>query len=758
MSSKSGKPRGHGSARLATLGVLLALAASLWANGLIDGTADPLSAGRPGFQASYRIEDRDGGLLYEVLSARDSRSQWSGLEDLSPHIIEAALAAEDRRFFQHPGVDPWAAMRALGQALRARRIVSGASTITMQLVRLLDPKPRTLRNKIREMSLALRLERSHSKREILEEYLNRVPFGNLAYGVPAAAGMYLGKSPGTLSPAEAAFLMALPQAPTLLNPHHNPDRALARRNMILGRMARLGFIDENAEKRARAEPLNLAPSVHPIRAPHFVTHARGLLPPDPPPRVRTTIDPELQDRVEALVAEAVQQSRMIGIHQAAAVVMNHRTREILAWAGSKDYFDPREGQNDGVLARRQPGSTMKPFTYATAFDLGFSPAALILDGPVEYGLKRGVYTPSNYAKHFHGPVALRTALASSLNVPAVKLLARVGVSRVLEKMRAAGFASLSRDPDFYGLGLTLGCGEVSLLELANAYACLASGGTHRPPVFFKNVRQPKEGVRVFSPEAAYLVTHILGDDAARATGFGRDSLLSFSFPVAAKTGTSKNFRDNWTVGYTSEVVVAVWAGNFDARPMGRVSGISGAGPLWRKIMRLAADRYPPKAFLRPAGIVEMKVCSDTGLPPGPDCANTRREIFQARYAPGPGSESSEEPSPRPEKRAVYVEEREKPVVELAIRTPRSGERYLYDPGIEPEFQNLRLSARVPPMQDNLIWSVNGRVVARVPVREGQRNGAGEFYWPLEKGRQRITVEGLVGGLVIEASEVTIEVY
>ena len=525
-------------------------------------TPDPFP--QTGYEPSIRIEDRNGYLLTEFLSSRETITRWIALEDISPWLVKAAVAAEDKRFYSHQGVDILAVFRAVVQNVTAGQVISGASTITMQLVRILEPGPRTLNRKIVEAFKALRLELSHDKKEILEQYLNRVPCGNLVYGVSAAARLYLDKSAANLSPAEAAFLASLPQAPGALNPFRRRDRALARRSLIINRMEALNFLSPEEAGRARVEPLVLASLARNFSAPHFVTHIRSLLPSPAPEIVRTTLNLDLQTKIEQLVGRVIAQGKIKDINQAAVLVMDHETREILAWVGSADFFDPREGQNDGVKALRQPGSAIKPFTYAAAFDSGLNPATMIDDSPVDYGLDRGVYSPANYDEQFHGPVSLRTALASSLNVPAVKLLDKVGLPRVHALMKQAGLNTLDREPDYYGLGLTLGSGEVNLLSLANAYATLASGGEYRPPVFFLNPerggRDNEQPRQVFSPQAAYLVTNILSDDPARLIGFGRDSLLSLPFPAAAKTGTSKNFRDNWTVGYTSRVVVAVWGG------------------------------------------------------------------------------------------------------------------------------------------------------------------------------------------------------
>jgi len=732
----------------AALSLISALVLALVADQALQTIPDPLKDDRADFEPSVRIEDRRGRLLREFLSPRDVRTEWVPLEKMSPFLIEAALAAEDRRFYSHGGVDVSAVLRALGQNIIHRRIVSGASTITMQLARLLIPGPRTWPQKIRETVLALRLEQLHSKDRILAEYLNRAPCGNQIYGLPAAARLYLDKTPANLTPAEAAFLLALPQAPSALNPYRRVGPALARRNRILARMAALGFLTDSQKNRAQAEPLNLSELRRPFLAPHFVTQVKSRLSEPGPGVVRTTLDLEIQSQVERLVEQAVSQGRDKGLTQAAALVLDHHSGEILAWVGSADFFDEKEGQNDGVTALRQPGSAVKPLTYAAAFDAGLTPADLVEDAPVDFGLRRGVYRPVNYDRRFRGPVSLRTALASSLNVPAVKVLERVGLTRVLEKMKAAGLKSLTKEPDFYGLGLTLGGGEVSLLELAEAYATLAAGGVYRPSLMLRPENpDSRPAQRVFSPQAAYLVTDILADDAARAAGFGRDSVLALPFPAAAKTGTSKNFRDNWAVGYTTSVVVAVWAGNFDGRPMGSVSGVSGAGPLWRRIMRLLARYYPPESFTRPEGLIEATVCPETGLRAATQCPRRRDELFMTGRLP-PGyclrhqtSAPAKPPQPEPGR--------------LAILTPRSGEQYLFDPGIETGFQNLGLEAQAASGIDWLVWSVDGREIGRIRT---DRQPLPRIFWPLRPGPVKITLAGQAQGRTVAADQVVITVH
>lgn len=736
--------------------LFLVISLSYWSLDLIE---DPLGKNAETFEPSLIVQDRQGRILWEFLSSNETRSEWKSLKTLNQSIVQAAIAAEDKRFYSHIGVDPLAVARAAFANIKHGRIVSGASTITMQLARSLKPGPRTLSQKIKEAVLALKIEKEHTKDEIIEEYLNRIPFGNLTCGVCAASKLYFDKSPRYLTPAESALLMAIPQAPSLYNPFRSTKTAVKKRNSVLERMAELGFINEEQKERAMSEPLALNSLNKRFNAPHFVNYIKSNYSDGETGIIRTTLDLQLQREVEKLTSETVKKSKQLGIKQAAVLVMDHKTREILAWVGSADFYDPEGGQNDGATSLRQPGSTVKPFTYAAAFDSGYSPASIISDSPVEFGLSRGVYEPSNYDNRFRGDVSLRTALASSLNVPAVKLLHKVGLQVVYGKMKQAGLASLDRDPDYYGLGLTLGAGEVTLLELANAYATIASGGVYKPPVVvFKENDGLKEEKRVFTPQSAYMVAHILSDDHARAAGFGRNSLLDLPFPAAAKTGTSKNFRDNWTVGFTSSYVVAVWAGNFDARPMGRVSGISGAGPLWRKVMRLAASYYPTTEFKRPEGLTTIDICTQTGLRAAPGCPHTKKELFQDENLPSgycllhnsdenqTGAQVSMRVNPR------LSAEKD---VKVKILNPQSGERYLYDPGIDPEYQKLLLQAVAPGHIDAVKWFVNDVELTNQGENVSLESGS---FWPLERGEAVIKAVGYKNGKPAESDQVTITVY
>ncbi|WP_437787343.1 penicillin-binding protein 1C [Sorangium sp. So ce1097] len=597
--------------------------------------------------------DRHGTVLRELRAGDGARARWLPLDEAGDRIQRAILAAEDRRFARHPGVDPIAIARAAFQLAAERRVVSGASTITQQLARALVPRPRTVRGKLGEMALALRVEASLSKREILEQYMNRVAFGPGLRGVEAASRFYFDKPTADLSLAEAAALASMPRGPSLYDPRRGTGPLERRRNRVLDRMLAAGLAGEAEVARARAEPIALAPKGGGLGAPHLV-HAvlGGALGDGAGPlrgrasAITLTIDRGLQREIEVLAQQTVRGLSDRDVGAAAVVVLENATGEILAYVGSHDIDDVAGlGHNDGVLALRQPGSALKPFVYELAMEqLGFTAATVLPDVELSFPTAGGSYAPRNYDGRFHGPVRLRDALASSYNVPAVWTAAALGPDRVLTRLRELGLSSLDGAPSHYGVAIALGDGEVRLLDLANAYATLARGGVHLPVRAVRAARAarafgdepapspgaaPERGARVLDAARARVIVDILADDKARLASFGAGSALELPFPVAAKTGTSKGFRDNLAVGFTPDVTVAVWVGNFDGSPMGGISGITGAGPLFRDAMLAAARVRPPRPFdpPDPDQIAEVEVCALSGMAPTGACPHRRRELL-----------------------------------------------------------------------------------------------------------------------------------
>jgi penicillin-binding protein 1C len=576
--------------------------------------------------ASLELLDRHGQPLRQVRDPAGQVSRAVTYAAIPPPLIDATLAAEDKRFWQHPGVDARAIVRATWGLAKHRRVVSGASTVTMQLVKQTQPGVRSFRAKLKQTVLALRLEQVWDKQHILEAYLNRIDYGHLNAGCAQAASFYFAKPLGDLSVAECAFLAGLPQAPTRLDPYRHFEAARRRQQWILGQMRRGGSLAREDFERACQEPLRLARPQRVFEAPHFV----DLLRPDLAGRerrvVRTTLDLQLNRFVEQALRQQLSRLEAHHVRNGAAVVIDNRTSELLALVGSEDFFAPQSGQVNGARALRSAGSTLKPFTYLLAFERGATPASVVPDVPVEFATATGVFAPSNYDRHCHGPVRCRLALANSLNIAAVLVLASLGGPGLLcDRLRACGLTTLTNSAEHYGLGLTIGNAEVRLLELANAYACLARLGEFQPcrMVLDAGWQPPgaeEIGQQVFDRGATYLIADILSDNAARAMSFGLESSLRFEFPAACKTGTSSDFRDNWAFGYTPEFTVGVWVGNFDGTPMTRVSGVAGAAPVLHEVLVRLHEQYGTSWYPRPGQVVEKLVHPLTGkllAPTGP---------------------------------------------------------------------------------------------------------------------------------------------
>jgi penicillin-binding protein 1C len=530
---------------------------------------------------STEFVDRHGEPLRMLLAEERRYAQRCTLAEVAPSLVTATIAAEDRRFYTHHGVDPLAVVRAARQYAQGRPPASGASTITMQLVKLAQPGPRTLQRKLAEAWLAWRVERSWSKERILTEYLNRLDYGNLQVGIASASRFYFGKPAVDLSTAESAFLAALPKAPTRLNPHQHFAEALSRARWIQRRVAVLRSSPEIVSE----EPIHLRPPTHDFAAPHFVDRllARRDVVPARGGEIRTTLDLALNRFAERVLAENLRQLTGKNATAGAAVVLENATGDVLALAGAATATYASDVNTAWMI--RSPGSAMKPFTYLLALQKGHHPGTIVPDVPTDFPTPTGSYRPNNYNHRFYGPVSLRFALGNSLNVGAIRALELAGGPEALQRaMTRAGITTLDHPTDYYGLGLTLGNGEVRLLELANAYATLARLGEHRPfRLLLRDTASAPPAQRIFDADAAYLLADMLSDNTARASSFGLNSYLRFDFPVACKTGTSSDYRDNWCIGYTPEFTVAVWVGNPDGRPMQGITGVTGAAPAMHEI-------------------------------------------------------------------------------------------------------------------------------------------------------------------------------
>ncbi|MBZ0309227.1 MAG: transglycosylase domain-containing protein, partial [Anaerolineae bacterium] len=543
----------------------------------------------------------------------------------------------------------------------------GGSTITQQVARTLllsdEKSERTVRRKLREMILAVQLTQNYSRDDILELYLNQTYYGNLAYGVEAASQVYFGHSAQHLSLAECAMLAGLPQTPAQYNPLTNPEAAQTRQKVVLGLMVKHGYISQTQADIAAGEALTYSAAPFEILAPHFVAAVWTQLERDYGAEllsggleVTTTLDLGWQQTAETIVTRQVDllNNPIDGTppknaHNAALVAVDPYTGQILTMVGSPDYFNEAiDGNVNAALAFRQPGSTLKPFTYAAAFDPNsespMTPATMILDIGTPFVTRRlESYTPSNFGLVEHGPVRIREALAGSYNIPAVVALDHVGMDALIGLTTRLGISTLT-DSSRFDLSLTLGGGEVQLVELTSAYAALTNGGQRIDPVYILEVRNQEGeilyqwkphtlGAWELDPRIAFLITDILSDEEARIPSFGRGSALSIGRPAAAKTGTTTDFRDNWTIGYTPNLVVGVWVGNADNTPMKNISGISGAGPIWNQFMRAVLLGQPELTWTPPAGVARMQVCAMSGLLPTPECPQRDWEWFLEENIP-----------------------------------------------------------------------------------------------------------------------------
>ncbi|MDX1520765.1 MAG: PBP1A family penicillin-binding protein, partial [Anaerolineae bacterium] len=557
--------------------------------------------------ATTQILDRDGNLLWEIIDPTGGRRTRVPLDQISPDLINATVATEDRFFYANVGVDPVAVVRAVYYNVSEGEIVSGGSTITQQLARnvLLSPEERTeqsLSRKIREAVLAVEINRQYSKEQILDVYLNQIYYGNLAYGIEAASQTYFGKRASDLNLAEASMLAGLPQAPSIHDPYLNPEGAKARQADVLRLMVEAGYITAAKATEAGNTPLDFREVNFALEAPHFVSFVRQELERNFPAdyiyqaglRVKTTLDPRLQAIAEEEVRLQVDALAGRNVTNGALVSVDVATGQVLAMVGSKDFENEAiDGQVNMATSPRQPGSSIKPLTYLATFEtLNWTPSTLIMDTPVEYpDGAGGIYRPLNYDEKFHGPVSLRRALANSYNIPPVKALALLGVDKLQQMAARLGITTLS-EGDF-GLSLTLGGGEVPLVEMTGAYQAMANQGVRLGPTAILEITDnfgrvvgpiPTNPQQVLREEHAYLISHILADNEARTAAFGPNSVLVLSRPAAAKTGTTTDFRDSWIMGYTPDIVTGVWVGNADNTPMSGIGGSNGAGPIWQRFM------------------------------------------------------------------------------------------------------------------------------------------------------------------------------
>ncbi|MBX3740691.1 MAG: transglycosylase domain-containing protein [Akkermansiaceae bacterium] len=686
----------------------------------------PLPAGlleNPG--ASPVLTDRHGAAIHHLTLPDSTRAAPIPLGQIPADLVACTLAAEDKRFFSHGGVDLLATARAARDLALKRRVSSGASTITQQLIKISSPRrKRGPLAKVHEILGARRLEMTWSKNQILAAYLNRLDYGNLRIGTAEATRFYFQKPLADLSLAECALLAGLPQAPTRLNPIRRTEPALKRRNIVLERLRGNSSYDESRISAALAEPLTLRPLRTVQAAPWLASlpDMRGAA-------TRTSLDLPLQRDIEAIVREETAKLKEANLRHAAVVVIDNATGEILALVSSASWNDPRGGQFNGATQPRSPGSTLKPFTYLLAMERNHRiPSSILSDIPTPFRTAQGLDLPQNYDRKYRGPVTLRTSLACSLNLPAMRELNHLGGPRPLEDLlEKLGISTLTLPPETYGLGLTLGNAPVKLLELTNAYAAIARRGEYLPCTFFpiQGTPVPEE---VFDPISAYLISDILSDPAARAPSFPPGGPLDLPFRCAVKTGTSSDFHDNWCVGYTPDFTVGVWGGNFEHQPMKGISGIAGAGPIFNRTMvRLHRDRAATW-YDRPAGLIDITIDTRNGklIPPSdfPEKPHARRDLCPPERTPVPATAADYAEGKAlldPTYREWFKSSANHRLGELALDealpaaeplrviTPANGTTYLLDPEIPSGSDRLRPVTNLPGVAE---WSSETLVVEK----------------------------------------------
>ena len=644
-----------------TLGFVICLLVFFFNNAYIfvKSLPSPTSIGKVNYPLSSHIYDRNGKLVYEIY--RDQNRTPIKLKELPNYISLATVAIEDKDFYRHYGISPISGiLRAIKETLLYKKI-QGGSTITQQLVKsaLLTPE-QTIERKVREMILALWTERLYSKDQIMEMYLNQVPYGGSSYGIEEAAKNYFGKSAKDLSISEAALLAGLPQAPSVYSPYINPQLTINRRNEVLQKMYEQGFIEKKIKESAQKEELNIILPKTTIRAPHFVFYLKSELEKqygikkveEGGFKITSSIDLNLQEKVEEILSEEIEKVRNLNVGNGAVLVTKPATGEILAMVGSTDYFAQPYGAFNVTTALQQPGSSIKPIMYSLALDKGFTAASVVDDVPVVFTAAGAeAYRPVNYDGKFHGKVTIRYALANSYNIPAVRVLNTVGVTDFISYAKKLGISTWN-DPSRYGLSLTLGGGEVKMTDMAVAFGVLANygnkvnlNGVLNMETFSDIISYPNSilAKQVINPEIAFIISDILADNQARQLAFGPSSQLEIKdYKVAVKTGTTDNKKDNWTIGYTPEFLVVVWVGNNDGQPMNQylASGVTGAAPIWHRVMEHLLTNYSTekKWFDKPENIVE-KNCyfnkKEYFVSGTEETASCRENLFKVSPSPTP---------------------------------------------------------------------------------------------------------------------------
>jgi penicillin-binding protein 1C len=692
-----------------------------------------VAAGALAIATKQSLQDFPGGLdvahegvVKPVVLARDGtrlsvslQNAWNTtdivpLQEMPDFVQRAFIVSEDKRFYEHHGVDWPARFAAVWQNVTNGEAVRGASTISEQVVRMLHPRPRTVWSRWLEGFEAQRLEARFSKTEILSFYLNQVPCTDRRRGVVQAARYYYDRDLQTLSKAETLSLAVLVRSPQGMDPRRNQKRALQAMDRLADRLVLAGDLTAADRERMRDAPLHFAKARSTLDASHFVRRAiqqsadnRSVA----PARLPTTLDAYLQGEMQEMLDTSLTSLAKRKVRDGAMIVIDHRRNEILAWVVGRSGKESSQGERalgyDTVLTPRQPGSTMKPLLYAMALEKGWTAATLIDDSALSESVGAGLHTFHNYSRVHYGPIRLREALGNSLNVPAVRTLKVVGTDPFLDRLHQLGIVSLRQHPDFYGDGLALGNGEISLYEMAQAYTTLARHGRFRPLVAAPGDAPTGQDVQVFSPEVASLIANILADPDARRLEFGPG--LQFPVETAIKTGTSNDYRDAWAIGFDYAHTVAVWMGNLDGSAMNGVTGSVGPAMVLRSAFALLNRNQDTRGLWLSPRLVPTSICRKSGLPADDQC-ETMTEWFVPGTVPA----------------AARVTP---PATQYRIIEPTPGLQLARDPRIPDELEAFRMSIASVPGLREVEWYIDGAPLSRT--------SKGELSWPLVPGRHEV---------------------
>lgn len=754
-------------------------------------------------QPSIKITDRSGRLLYEIIPTDGGRNAALAVENIPQCMKDATIAVEDKNFYSNSGVDFGGIIRAVWINLQGGETLSGGSTITQQVARTLllrDEKTEiTLRRKLREIILAWQLTRVYSKDKILALYLNQIYYGGMAYGIEAASQTYFGKPASDLLLPECALLAGLPQTPGIYNPFTNPELALERQRVVLGLMEKNGFITSTQKADAENAPLSYNPMPYPIEAPHFLwmikdqldeLFASDQLNKKQSLVIRTTLDLDMQHLAEEIIKRRIASFKVLegeinhNVNNAALIVIQPQSGEILTLVGSADYFNASiDGALNMTTAPRQTGSAFKPIIYAAALDpmrqQTWTAATSILDIATTFTSKDGQpYKPVNYDGREHGFVSVRDALASSLNVPAVLTLKNVGIENVIALANRLGVQSLDA-PQHYDLSLALGGGELNLLELSRAYAAFANQGRYMDSKSILDIHdadgnllympQTNPALQIVDPRVAWLISDILSDDRARSKGFGINSVLKIDRTAAVKTGTTTNFHDNWTIGYTPDLLVGVWVGNSNYESMHNVTGLTGAAPIWAETMRSILQGYPDKNFAKPEGMIQTEVCDLSGLLPTEMCPYTKTEWFingtqpttlDIFYNRSPSGETvldipiAAQAWARSQGLPLLDDDNAAPSVAsgITLTSPTDNTTYRITPDLDLNVQQLAFSTLTAPDLTQVTFFVDSSVLTTLSAPPYM------IWWKLSLGEHRFWTEGVTtNGDVVKSNIVTVNV-